>query len=202
MIVKLNRYTADGVINSIRQIALTRLNSLRPIAFAVGESSNVINISEKCEEDMTEFIGNISSMAFSYTGGNKLVTWKNLCRDVLNASAFSNGEIGVISYDVTEVLHVFTPMNVTVYFRFDSGKHTKEDNEAFLKKNGVNTDSLVIINSRHGVVKNFVVNKLEEDASDNVSYDVNVITEGTISAEEVVSQAISILKRDLENFAV
>lgn len=198
MKIKLNRNTAAGVMNCIRQAAMTRIPVLRPIAFAVGETCDVVDIGDYAEEDMTEFISNITSMEFQYSGNSEVVKFAKVCKGVLQASDLVTSEIKVARYDVTEVLHTSIPQKVEIYFRFSDGMHRKEDNESFLQANGIDTSKLVVINSRHCAMENFFAKELvEESTPGEVVYDVSVMTNSTHSQADILEQAIKSIAADL-----
>lgn len=203
MKIRLNKYTAESVVNAIRHAAMTMVPVLRPIAFAVGSKSNVLEIGDFCEEDMTEFIAGVCAMKFGYSGSDEVVKMKKVCDGVLHYSDFNENGIKVLTHDAEEVLHLLTTAGVEVYFRYDCGVHSKEDNSTFLEKHGVNVSNLVVINSRHSVVSNFYQNVLEEETTaDEVVYELDVWTTGSVSSEEVISRAAEALVLELQKFGV
>lgn len=197
MKLRLNKYVGDSIVNSLRQAVMCRVPDTRPIAFKVGEMSDVVNISDVVEEDMTEFISNVSSSY--YASANELEVFNSRVGNVLHTSDIAKGSgISVLSVGVSEVLHVLAGVPVTIYFRRDAGKFLSKENAMFLKSKGVDTNSLVIINSRHSPVLNFSFTK--KRVSDFIDeFDISVYTNGSVPGEEILKYGIEILKKDLEN---
>lgn len=197
MEVRLNKFTGALLLNLVRQVALTRLSEVRPIAFKVGGFSNVVNISDNVEEDMTEFISNVCYYKFNGSANSTMSCVALHCNGALDISSFNTSEISVASGERREVLHSFSDVPVIVYFRNGSGKFTAEENERFLQEQGISTEDLVVINSRHRPVFNIGVEQIDEDESE-ATYRITVYDSGKLSDAEVLQQSLDWILSDLK----
>lgn len=201
MRIKVDKYSGASFLNTLRQVALTRLKEVRPIAFRVGSFSNVLTINDSVEEDMTEFISKVSSSVFNFDGEDQLIAWKGLADKCLAVSQIAGDGLSILVHGCEDVLHCDGSEEVVIYFRNDCGKFTREENIAFLRSHSIDTDSLVVIASRHSPVKTFAFEKVSEpDYENNVEFEVNVITKGIFTEETVIRTAAMFLANDSEAF--
>lgn len=201
MKIKVDKYSGASYLNTLRQIALTRLKEIRPIAFKVGAFSNVLTINDSVEEDMTEFISKISSSVFSYEGNAPLFKWKGIVNRCLAINELAKDGLGVVVAGCKEILHCDGCEEAIIYFRNDCGKFTREENIGFLRSNSVNTDDLVVVASRHSPIKLFAFEKVgDPDYEGNVEYELSVCTKGIITEEIAIRTAAMLLANDSEAF--
>ena len=198
MKVTLAKFTDEMYVNLIRQICMCRVPALRPVAFKVGEMSNVAEISSMVEEDMSEFISNMSSAVYKSVIDDEVLIASTKVSNKFNISDLTTSSVQLVSGDC-EALHVHAPITVTVIFRKASGVYTEKENRDFLEKRKVSLEGFTVINSRHCVIKKFQSKKVEE-AETTVEYEIRVVTDGSILEDEVVETALKILQTDANLF--
>jgi len=200
MQVCVNRYTGESLLNMVRQTALTRLREVRPVAFKVGAFSNMVTISDSVEEDMVEFIGKVSSSVYSLKDeSSELFVWKGQTSGGCFRTRDMEGDgLTVLSVGHDELLHCFGDVSVEVYFRNGAGKYTAEQNIAFLRKHGVDTDSLAVVVSRHTPVSLFSYKKVGEDGHGDI-YDITVVPKGGRSAGGILREATMMCSCDVDS---
>lgn len=181
---KLNKQYGPSLINLIRQVSMTAIPTVRPIAFSVGAHSNVLDTADSVVEDMTSFIHNVS--ACEYTAANKeakLLTYNGIAAGTLQTNAFSSA--GVISHSDATVLHTLSNTNVSIIFRNARGNFSAKENIEFLQDNAIDTKHYVVIPSRHCAVDKFTIT--DEDAEDcyiaDLTVQSNLYTEQSILQE-------------------
>jgi hypothetical protein len=196
MRIKVNHYSGESMLNTLRQIVLTRLDETRPIAFKVGAFSNVVTISDAVEEDMTEFISKVSASDYACTS-NGLFVWKGEADQCLRTADLSGNGLSVSMVGQDELLHCFGKETVEIYFRTDSGKFTAEENREFLQNNSINTEDLVVINSRHSPASAFSFEKVEEQGENDI-YEILILPKGGATEKSLLITAAVIFSNDLE----
>lgn len=154
MVLSLNKFTDMMYVNLVRQVCMCRIPTLRPIAFKVGEFSNVATIGTTVEEDMSEFISNVNSAVYMYSGSDELVTVDVIADEELFISDLVKAPIQLVNGN-RAALHPHSPVNVRVVYRNAAGVYTSNENRDFLKKQKVDVDGLTIVNSRHCAVRKF-----------------------------------------------
>lgn len=195
MEITLNKYTGAAYLNLLRQTLLCRIPVTRPVAFRVG-SSNVIDLGDLAEEDTSEFISNVSSSSFVMSGREEFYVWSGSVSSVLSFSTRAVfGDVTVLHTGVKDVLHVLAPTTVEIYFRKGCGKFTSQENEAFLKKHGVNTDTVITVNTRHCAVKLFSF-KEKMRVGNDIVYDLGIVPENGDTEENLLKKAIDIITGD------
>ena len=149
---KVRKGCANIIANAVRQIALTSLDSLRPVAIRVGNHCDVISAGDSVLEDMVQITTNLNSLSFVSKSAGEIVEFRTVVKGTLKASDLKGNSFETIlpgGKDV-EILHVLNDeIEVVVYFRNTCGVGTKDDNLYALAKAGVDTDKLVVVNSRH-----------------------------------------------------
>lgn len=196
MRIELKKHSANAIINALRHVAMTEIPVLRPIAFAVGTGSNVIEIGDWCEEDMTEFISSLSTMTYAYSGDLSLVKFDELCSGVVNYTILESSGIKVLTVQTKDVLHLRQQARVQVYFRNAPGKFTSDENEKFLVRNGVDASNLTVINSRHCAALALIPTVVEE-TMDTTVFDVEIVSSCGKSGDEILTQSIDFLTSEL-----
>ena len=155
---KVRKGCANVIANAVRQIALTSLDSLRPVAIRVGNHCDVISAGDSVLEDMVQIITNLNSLNFVSKSAGEIVEFRTVVKETLKASDLKGKSFEAVlpgEKDV-EILHVLNDeIEVVVYFRNTCGVGTKDDNLYALAKAGVDTDKLVVVNSRHTDISKF-----------------------------------------------
>lgn len=143
--------------NVLRQIALTQLEAVSVIAYAVGDNSTVISPgNNSILEDMIEFGNNLTSYVYEIDA-----EWKKVSvtfSDILTIQHLENEGVSVKNPNSLsgELLHVLDgTVTVTVYFRKSHNVSYVEDNKYFLESKGVDLSHISVINSRYKRINNF-----------------------------------------------
>lgn len=203
MILNLNRYTDKTYVNLLRQVCMCRIPEVRPIAFKVGATSNVAEIGDSVEEDMSEFISNVSSAVFRFVKEDDLCVTRCDCDGVLKLSNLTSGNVSLVQGD-KEILHSLARINVQVIFRKAAGRYKLAENREFVRQRATSigitdVNEWVFINSRHCPVISFCDNLLGE-LKDGCQHEVEVITNNSIDAETLLGMAITLIKDDIKSF--
>lgn len=198
MRVQVNHYCGAAMLNTLRQIALTRLPETRPIAFKVGAFSNVLAISDSVEEDMTEFISNVCSSVFSTAGSDEILVCSctaegKLSIDDLTAS--TAGGLTVVSKGAVDILHCTDRVGVYIVFRTAAGKFTRQENAEFLRRNGIDSSSYVTVNSRHTPTAEFAIEKVAE-LGELDEYEIGIFAKAGLPVATIYDDAVRIYKDD------
>ncbi len=196
-VITLQKHTASMYINLIRQIGMCRIPELRPIAVKVGLDSNVAQLGDGVEESTSEFISNLTSAVYGYAGGEDLIAVQVDFSNSLLISDLARKGISIISADYQEVLHSINRKTVVVYFRYAYGMHTKDENSQFLIDHGVEMSGTVAFNSRHCPLKYFTQKEIGS-TGDTVQYNLIVTTNLSIQPDQLLSEAVQILKSDIQ----
>lgn len=194
MTITLDRFTDAMYVNLIRQICMCRIPTLRPIAFKVGELSNVAEISPMVEEDMSEFISTVSSAVYRADGAEEIFSVSTKGDGEFRISSLCYSTVQLVKGDCA-ALHTHTPITVEVLFRKATGVYTEKENRDFLKAEKVDLDGWTVINSRHCAVKKFHPKKVKE-WPDRVEYEISLVTDDSIGEEEILMEAFNVLKQD------
>lgn len=188
---------ATVIANVVRQIALTQIKSLRPIAIKIN-FANVISAGDSVLEDMIQICSNLNSLHYINTRGTDFVKFSCNVSSVLKASDLRNADLEVaLNKSInSELIHVLNDnIPVTIYFRYANGVATRDDNVFFLEQNNVDTSDLVVINSRHTDIINFSYTITELDRDNDL---INFSVESSISDDQefldgIVMQSIGII---------
>ena len=195
----LNSLSSNAFMNLFRTVLLCRLDSTRPIAFSVGVGSDVCNISDSVEEDMSEFISNVSSSYFTINSESDLAKLELSVNGTLElsqeSSALASCNVQVLNLGVDGVLHSLESVPVVVYFRRAAGHFTADENEEFLQSRGVDTSKLVVVNSRHCPIQKYTFEPVDSD-NGKTTYEVSIETDGSITAESAADLALSLIDGD------
>lgn len=195
MEIILNKYTGAAYLNLLRQTLLCRIPVTRPAAFRAG-ASNVTDLGDLMEEDTSEFISNVSSSSFVTPGDGDFFLWKGTVDSVLSLSAQTVlGDVTVLHTGVKDVLHVFAPVTVELYFRKGCGKFTSQENQAFLEKHGVMSDSVIAVNTRHCAVDSISFEE-KSRAGDNIIYNLDIKPGNGDTSSSLFKQAMDIITGD------
>jgi DNA-directed RNA polymerase alpha subunit len=163
---KTRKGSATILSNFIRQIALTQLPAIRPIAFSVGTSSNVITAGNNVIEDMVEFSASLAKIHFKCDSMNvgdiKVLT---VTSSVLKVSDLEQDDVIVIAEDKNEeILHtVNSDVEVKIYLRCYYGSVSANENEKFLKRDALMQNNVIVVNSRHCDINSIKVSVDEVD---------------------------------------
>lgn len=195
---------ATVIANVVRQIALTQIKSLRPIAIKIN-FANVISAGDSVLEDMIQICSNLNSLHYINTSGTDFVKFSCNVSSVLKASDLRNADLEVaLNKSInSELIHVLNDnIPVTIYFRYANGVATRDDNVFFLEQNNVDTSDLVVINSRHTDIINFSYTITELDRYNDL---INFSVESNISDDQefldgIVMQSTSIIHDILPQF--
>lgn len=202
--------------NTLRQIALTKRYVVRPIAFKVGDSSNILSAGNLVIEDMIEFSSSLTGLDYELNrpitqeDHNRIIECNYNCTGVLTVRDLSQGEIVVTSEDKLndEILHLVqlsggtkASTTVTVFYRIAEGAADKNDNEYFLSKELSGTlingsdgidNSIVILSSRHTDVASFAYT-ISQTSLDHDSVQCKIETLNSTSEKDVLIDACDTL---------
>lgn len=193
---KVPKGSANIIANSIRQISLTQMKTLRPVAVAVGNNSNVVFAGDGVLEDMMQVCSNLCELSYARKTERELVEFRMIFDGVLKSSDLQNSDFNAIGSEKELIHGIGGGIEIVVYFRYSCGAKTKEDNVYFLKKNGIAVDSLVVLNSRHSDVLNFsyTIGELD-DCWDLIDFKVE--GSGVLDENQILSESCGILLRIL-----
>lgn len=165
MKIELDKQYGPALVNYLRQCTMTSVPVVKPIAFAVGTNSNVLETSDSVIEDMTTFIHNVmcSNYYLVDTTGtlDKPILFEMTVSTNLKTSDFNS--VKVYSKEDSVLLHALSETPVKIYFRNACGKYSVKQNLQFLQDAGVNTNDIVVVPSRHCAVDSFTVNEIENE---------------------------------------
>ena len=83
---KVRKGCASIIANAVRQIALTSLDSLRPVAIRVGNHCDVISAGDSVLEDMVQITTNLNSLSFVSKSAGEIVEFRTVVKGTLKAS--------------------------------------------------------------------------------------------------------------------
>lgn len=149
---------AQKMCNILRAISMTKRVCLRPVAFNVGGISTVLSASNLVLEDMLEFSASLLTANYVVDSKKDLIAVTILVNNALTYADLEQEGITVITKDKNkEILHVMSPLEVTIYFRNHTGVCSREENTQFLtsKSNGTLDQGIVVLASRFSDIKNF-----------------------------------------------
>lgn len=193
------------VANAIRQIALTELNCLRPIAVKVGNDSNVISAGPHVLEDMIQVCSNLNALGYVCNNEKEVIEFRTVVTGTLMASELKSDEFSVVlpNGQDLELMHVLNDsIELIVYFKNSHGVCGKDDNVYSLTQAGYDTDKLVVINSRHTDVENFsyVISDDTDVDTDSIDFSISSRISDKLDFEEkVLEDSIQILEEILKN---
>lgn len=195
MRIRLKKTIGYAVVNLIRQVVMTDIPEYRPVAFRVGENSNVLHISDSVEEDMTEFISKFWSGDFVSLSNEEIIRETFTCNKVFSLSDVKTSNI-VFSGEDKEILHSLSPVDIEVIFRYGTGNYSSEENEAYLTNKGIDTSKFVCISSRHCLVKNFSFTEIED--GDFIIFDIRLQCKPGVQENTLISIVVDRFKELLD----
>lgn len=204
MLVTTKRGFGESLLNTVRQVTMTQIPVVRPVAFKVGSTSNVITINDKVVEDMVTFISNVSALQFRAAREFDTTKVTGVCHSTLRASdLFSGTDVECLGSD-TELLHSLADVPVEVVFRKCAGVHSAEENTEALESTGFATEAFVVTNSRHCNVEQFGIKKLhgQYDRTDTESFEVMIYTSDGTEEREVFTQGVKLLAVGLTSLQI
>lgn len=183
--------------NYLRQLLLTRVPTWRPIAFSVGNNSNVITAGDNVLEDTVEISTNLCRYHYDIDSNEDLykLTLSSSC---INIDDLNTEKVTVLDADNSDIIHALN-QNITliVYFRRDNGTVLIEQNQAYLQRDGINADNKIIMNSRHCNFENVSINVIDkDDLTEIVSVDIDASYDVDVNAVVQIccSKAISMFE--------
>ena len=206
MIKKVKKGCANIIANAVRQIALSSLKSLRPVAIKVGNECNVISAGNSVLEDMIQISSNLNSLGYKCKGDGEIFVFRTVVTGTLKASEIKTDDFEVVLPDGEDVdiLHVLNDnVEVVIYFRNTSGVGTKDDNLYALAKASVPTDKLVVINSRHTDITKFsyTISEDTDDLTDAIDFQIESKISNTLeNQEEILKSSAKIINEILSEF--
>lgn len=188
MRITVNKGCGNIIGNTLRQVALTQLPVIRPIAIKVGETCNVLTAGKDVQEDMTTIISNLTSITYSYSGDDSVVVVQATANGVLRASDLAKNGITICSGDDDKVIltTMGVPVAVAVYFRVGTGVATIQDNTIYLNNYGVTAKDLVVFVSRHSQIVSFAYT-VKEQAGGKDLIDLTIVSNTDRSEEDIFS---------------
>ena len=206
MIRKVRKGCAGIIANAVRQIALSSLKSLRPIAIKVGNECNVISAGSSVLEDMIQISSNLNSLGYKCKSDGEIFTFRTVVTGTLKASEIKSDDFEVVLPDGKDVdiLHVLNDnVEVVIYFRNASGVGSKDDNLYALAKTDIPTDKLVVTNSRHTDITNFsyTISEDTDDLTDAIDFEIESRISNSLEyQEEILKSSAKIINEILSEF--
>lgn len=159
------------VCNMLRHAAYGCQYVLRPIAFRIGTQSSILSGTSLVIEDMLEFTTSIAELQYLPSSDKKDVNKPFVCHyrinSVLKVNDLNTHDLKIIGGEPDKsILHLVpnsdSACDLFIYFRYDKGYFTKDENTEFLYENkeylGISDKDfnyLVPISSRHCNVTDF-----------------------------------------------
>lgn len=180
--------------NVLRQIALTQLEAVSVIAYAIGDNSTIISPgNNSILEDMVEFGNNLTSYVYTMD-----TDWKKVSvtfDETLTIQHLEDEGVSVINPNASsgELLHALEgPITVTIYFRKSHNVSYVEDNKYFLESKGVDLSHISVINSRYMCIDNFTYSVSPHDDKTEI---LNISVKGILNEaeEEIMIKVMSTL---------
>lgn len=205
MRIELNKQYGPGLVNLLRQAAMLSVPVVKPIAFAVGQSSNVIDTCSNVIEDMTMFTNNVMTKTYYMNNPEDKLDVPILValtvKENLKTSDFE--QFGIKCKQDSIVLHALSSVNVKMYFRNSCGNYTAKQNVEFLQDAGVNTNDIIAVPSRHCAIKSFILDPQENEDKFvcNIRVESEIMSEDTILryAMKTVEAGVSELGNFISN---
>ncbi len=189
MRITMDKQYGQAFVNLIRQVSMASVNVVRPIAFEVGASSSVVDSSNSMVEDMTEFISNVSQFAYivdkSNEENNKPIVFNDTVSSTLSTYDFSSA--GIKCKDNKVVATMLSAENIKIVFRNSKGKYSARENVEYLQNNGMDTESLVVIPSRHCAADTF---RIKEQPGSKYTVDLTLFSQ-VASENEILKAALN-----------
>lgn len=175
MKIKIEKGHGQLIGNFLRQCLLTRVDVWRPVAFTIGNSSNVVSSGDSILEDSSEIVNNICKYHYDIKIEGDF--YKLVCTTkVLNIDDLQNDIVNVMDADGASIFHALNQeVSVVIYFRKAKGKMSSQQNQAALQREGINPDNIVVFNSRHSNINAISVGVTEHDElSDDI--EINIVS--------------------------
>ena len=146
--------------NFLRQCLLTRLEVWRPIAFSIGNNSNIVSAGDNILEDAEEICCNLSKYCYEINADSNFykqtLDTKELCINDLD-----NEKVTVVDADGASIFHALNQQaTINIYYRKSKGPCYQNDNRAFLNREGISADNIIIMNTRHSYFDAISINVL------------------------------------------
>lgn len=200
IVVEMKKGSAETICNALRQTTLCRRKVLRPIAVKIGEQSSVLAMGPLVLEDMTEFISKLVS--YNYLPVANLVEG-TLCSTI--TSCTGKVTLGDILGNVAtvygadseeELLHFVksssgsTVIQIEIYFRYDCGSFSSQENEDFLDSNDIDVSTgITCFNSRHNDIDTFAFD-VNKAGTANDQAIISIKSKIGIAEREILKEAI------------
>lgn len=203
---KVRKGCAGIIANVLRQITLTGLKSLRPIAVKVGNDSDVISAGSSVLEDMITICSNLNTLGYVCNSDKDVIEFRTVVTGTLMASQLQSDDFSIVlpnGRDI-ELMHVLNDsVELVIYLKNACGTCSKDANVYTLASAGFNTDKLVVLNSRHTDIINFAYSILDDtdDSTDLIDFEIESRISNNIDFQEsILNDSVEILKEILENF--
>lgn len=193
MQITLNHFYSGPVKNIIRQVAMTQLEVVRPIAFQVG-NSNLLSAGDSVLEDMIEVSSNISNLVYVDPSNSlergKVVSVTCNVDGTLYAKDLEGSGVQIYS-DNTEILHTINQqVSVTVFFIKGIGSYTSDECMEILQESNLYNENIITMNARFCKIKtiSFGEDIRQGDGTDIVQ--IFIETNDGSSAESVLEASV------------
>lgn len=194
MKLEMNKQYGPALLNLLRQTAMTSVNVIKPIAFAVGDTSNVIDTSDAVAEDMTSFIHNVMSVNYMCPENIERTLYVCEIDAVASLSTRQLQQFGVYATTDKILLHLLSKAHVTIIFRCGRGNYSAKQNIAFLAESGVDTNSLVVVASRHSALDSFTHTEIESE--DSYITDINITSQITTD-RRILENSLAVIEHEV-----
>lgn len=198
MKVQVEKNCGNYIANVLRQVALTQLTVVRPIAIQVGSVCNVLSAGKDIQEDMTTIISNLTSLKFETNSDDSIFKVSCTVDGQLKASDLNRSNLKVCDApDDTVILTTLgVSIPVTIYFRQGTGVATTNENTLYLESYGISTNDLVVFVSRHCMINKFSYTIEQHiDTKDIIDLSIESYTDDSdeVILEKVKTKLISII---------
>ena len=201
MKLQFNKNYGHAALNLMRHLLLTNTAEYRPVAFKVGTNSNVLQIGDFAEEDMTEFISNVCRGYYGRVSGSPVTddvvysVFRTTCNGVLSTGDIKTDDL-LSCGDNLPVLHLHSATTVEIIFRLGKGVYSSAENEEFVEHAVGNVDDYVCVSSRHTLLDNLT---FSEDSTGNaITFDVDIIPKRGVQATALLDGVADEMERIAE----
>ena len=156
----------------LRQLALTKLPSWRPIAYSLNVSNtNALHSSGNIVQSMLDFSSNLSLLEYQSDAKGSIITEQYTFSGALTSDDLKGKRIKCVTPGVKLIDNLSNePVTLQIYFRYGYGKYNPSQNLAFIQDAFLFKPDMKILSSLHSPLSTFTfkVNELNLDEEELV----------------------------------
>jgi len=197
--------TAELLGNAVRRIAMTSIESWRPIAFGFeGMQMNMMHIDPLIMEDTTSVLSNLSDLEVIPTKdlSDKYKLVKFTFRDTLTPDKMVSEDFAFVNNGNRSIVNAIDKnrtVTMSVVFKRASGGFTAKENSALtVEEVGASLDNFIFLGSRHAEVENFTFDVVEAGLREERLL-INISSKSR-NPRDVLSESVGTLENLLDLF--